>query len=127
MDFSRGEIARMAASCLSSRLRRKRVFLIALRGVLTTRASGDARGVSEMAGRRLCGILHGHGNLNDHDDLRKCPALGSMLDQLLVDMFVERHKEPPKQIAADFDVITTFCCTAFGSICIVTAIAANFR
>ncbi|MCY3880232.1 MAG: IS1380 family transposase [Rhodobacteraceae bacterium] len=100
-----------------------------------------------LAGQRVPGILLGCGDLSDHEELRKDPALGAVpgrleprradcaplagrstlnrsglsaagvdpgkarktvagfgqMDQLMVDLFMERHAEPPEEIVIDLD------------------------
>ena len=100
-----------------------------------------------LAGQRVLGILLGCEDLSDHEELRKDPALGSVLgrleprradcaplagkstlnrfelsaagvnpgkarkiaagfeklDRLMVDLFIEKHAEPPEEIVIDLD------------------------
>ncbi len=83
-----------------------------------------------MLKQRIYGIALGYEDLNDHDNLRKCPALQTSIDTLddmassstlcrlenkadrgfalkahkvMIDKFVESHKTVPKQLTLDFD------------------------
>lgn len=83
-----------------------------------------------MLKQRIYGIALGYEDLNDHDNLRKCPALQTSIDtvddmassstlcrlenkadrqfafkahKLMIDKFIESHKIAPKQLILDFD------------------------
>jgi hypothetical protein len=86
--------------------------------------------MQSMIKQRVYGIALGYEDLNDHDSLRKCPAMQTSIDtlddmassstlcrmennanrqfavkahELMIDKFVLSHKTAPKQLMLDFD------------------------
>lgn len=86
--------------------------------------------IESMIKQRVYGIALGYEDLNDHDDLRKCPVLqtivGRLADmassstlcrfenqsdrkliieahKLIIDKFIDSHEVPPKELILDFD------------------------
>jgi hypothetical protein len=86
--------------------------------------------MQSMIKQRVYGIALGYEDLNDHDNLRKCPAMQTSIDtlddmasratlcrmennanrqfavkahRLMIDKFILSHKTAPKQLILDFD------------------------
>lgn len=86
--------------------------------------------IESMIKQRVYGIALGYEDLNDHDHLRKCPALQTIVGRLedmassstlcrfenrsdrklilathklILDKFIASHKTPPKELILDFD------------------------
>jgi len=86
--------------------------------------------IESMIKQRVYAIALGYEDLNDHDDLRKCPVLQTIVGRLedmassstlcrfenqsdrkliieahklIIDKFIASHKAPPKELILDFD------------------------
>jgi len=131
-DFEGGEVSSDGGLLLLREVeRRHHIIKRAARLLPDNRQSGKVRHSAEqMVAQRVMALAQGYEDLNDHEDLRHDPLLQTAvqssralasaptlcrmenradrqsamaINQLLVDLFIESHGKPPKEVVLDFD------------------------
>lgn len=131
-DFEGGEVSSDAGLLLLREVeRRLQVLKRAARLLPDKRQAGKVQhSMESMVRQRVFALAQGYEDLNDHEELRHDPLLQTAahrtsalasaptlcrmenkadrhsamaLNNLLVDVFIESHSEPPKEVVLDFD------------------------
>ena len=131
-DFEGGEVSSDGGLLLLREVElRHNIIKRAAKHLPDKRQAGKVRHTTErMLGQRVMALAQGYEDLNDHEDLRHDPLLQTAvqsskalasaptlcrmenqadrhsamaINQLLVDLFIESHGKPPKEVLLDFD------------------------
>ena len=132
INFTGGEISSDGGLLLLREADRKLGLTDSLAGLFPDKRDPDriTHSTLTMLKQRIYGIALGYEDLNDHDKLRKCPALQTASDRLediassatlcrfengvdrnfiveahvtIIDKFIESFATPPKELILDFD------------------------
>lgn len=132
INFTGGEISSDGGLLLLREADRKLGLTDSLAGLFPDKRNPDriTHSTLTMLKQRIYGIALGYEDLNDHDKLRKCPALQTASDRLedmassatlcrfengvdrnfiveahvtIIDKFIESFATPPKELILDFD------------------------